>query len=856
MTEETSINDLKSLSQSWAERVKSIRQMAKNEDAGSFTEDAAGSSSLNDFEGFAPDEELFAGSLGQTLSAKDIFAGDVEFHESLASARTTAKSDPASLDSSRKRSPKESTVFSKILVAAFVTATFALLSYGVLLNLPLLQNLLSPKNAGAGQSGEQTVAVQDRVANQPQKQQPRFLLDPDHPVSLEVARKYHQEAEYLKACAVYDRLVQDLPGTANKDALKDYLQLSMALCLEQADDHEQSTKLLNQASLSSSPLVRIYANYYLSLQERDTRQFLNERTRAYRAIGLLDIIDIDADWNRQLQKELYFLAAEAITREVLSLADADDELPVKLWPAFDDKNVPLIDLKESELDNALSAGSLELSKALMRPQIQEDDAIEGERDWTVISNAAPMEELMGRFSSNIGRDIVWQTDSENTNVRERPVSLCLLTTSESDVVAVAAGAVGLLASVHEDNSFVICNPSVYSSVAEQISLLSSEAILCWQNYLLKFGQDHSLANAYFALGALKAVQGEFAASISQYKMVSGRYSNSPLGPYALICSSRQKESLHDFQGAYEDLKEAVQQYPDHEGIDQTCLFLAAAAEKMNYNKEAARIYCKVYYLNNSLKSQSDAAFAAGKLFYDDQNYADAEKWLSLYIDLVKDKQAENLNQACLVLGKIWSISNKPKVACEALQVALQGRLSQQDYVETVTALVNSYMAQERFVEAISVLNDTASRQLVPADSVQILLLKSRAFRGVGLTERAIGLLTEREAYVIDDVLKNQIRYELSDCYIERNQMNLAYRTLSKILEETGDTDLGYQVACRLTDVCVRLGMDAQALSVGSQLLNMDPPDAIKNETLRLLAAVYRRQNNYDLAAMVLMGQWK
>ena len=848
MTEETGINNLKSLGQSWAQKVKGIRRMAKNDDASRRDEGVAPPPSTEDSAEVLEDKELFVDLTGQELSTQDIFSEDENFDLSIKTP-SAAPGDSSSRFSAPTAAPKRSISISKVFIGILFLAVLAGLSYWVFLNRTSLLALAKPSVAEA----RGVVSVDEQLDSQPAAQPYRFPLDPDSPVSLEAGRDYFRKAEYPKACAVYERLIHGLPRTDATDALRDYLQLNMALCLQEINDDGYAAELLKQVSLSSSPLVRAYANYYLCLFERNRKQFLVERTRAYRAVGLLDVVDVPSDWRRALQRDLYFLIAEAITRQALSLADADRDLPKTLWPSFNRNRIPLADFREPELSRMLNAGSQEWNAALIAPQIRKYGT-DG-TGWKVISNAASIGELMGRISSNINRDILWQTDS-GKRARNNPVSLCFTVGNVRDMVTVAAGAVGLAAVENEDDAFVLCNPAEYSSVSDQISFLAKEAISCWQNYLSKFEEDRYLANVYFALGMLKAEQGQVVEAISAYKMVSSRYSNSPLGPYALSCSSKLKDSLHDYQGAYEDLKEAVEQYPDHEGIEQTYLVLAAAAEKINHPREAAKLYCKVYYLNNSPTSRSNAAFAAGRLFFDNQNYDDAEKWLTAYINLNTDSNDGNLHQACLFLGKLWSIQNKPEAACEALQAALQGPLSPQDYVEAMTALVENYIVRECFVEALSILNDASARQLSQAESVQILLLKSSVLRTVGLTDKAITLLSEKEAYIIDEELKNQIRYERSECYIEQNQLDLAYRELANILEKTGYTSFGYKVACRLTDVCSQLGMDAEAMKISAELLNTDPPAPIKHKALALLAMIYNKQNNYDRAALVLMGQWK
>ena len=51
-------------------------------------------------------------------------------------------------------------------------------------------------------------------------------------------------------------------------------------------------------------------------------------------------------------------------------------------------------------------------------------------------------------------------------------------------------------------------------------------------------------------------------AIAEYKLVANRFSQISSAPYALMNSSQLKAEIHDYQGAREDLKQLIQQYPD------------------------------------------------------------------------------------------------------------------------------------------------------------------------------------------------------------------------------------------------------------------------------------------------------
>ena len=67
--------------------------------------------------------------------------------------------------------------------------------------------------------------------------------------------------------------------------------------------------------------------------------------------------------------------------------------------------------------------------------------------------------------------------------------------------------------------------------------------------------------------------------------------------------------------------------------------------------------------------------------------------------------------------------------------------------------------------------------------------------------------------------------------------------------------MAHEIALKLADVCLKLNQNSQIISICSQLLELNPPEQIKLEALVRLAEAYKRQKNYDGAALALMGRW-
>ena len=637
----------------------------------------------------------------------------------------------------------------------------------------------------------------------------------------------------------------------------------MALCIKKAGVSDQANNLFRTLLRSPSPVVRVLANYHLAFIELQREQYLKVRTRAYQTIVLIDAVDFDEPWASSLLPDCHFLVAESMTRHILSLCDADKDLPGRLWSTVAETD-PFTNLNEAQLRSLLNSGSEQLTKGLLGPQIENIEHKGALSRWSVVCHGAAIDELLARFAANAGLNITWdfcrgQGDEEPKDaIRQRAVSLYLPTATTQQFITAAAGHVGLLARMEQIGNVNIFNPADYSSLSEHISLLTQEAISLWKRYLSVFHSNKRVPNAHFALGLLQARIDHVTDAIAEYRLVANRYELSSLAPFALLRSSKLKTNLRDYSGAREDLKQLVEQYPDSELSGQACLYLADATMKAGLLNEAQRLYSKVYHLGLSIESQADSAFGAAGCFYEKKDYESAAKWLTRYIKLAGESTSRNLYRAYFLLGKSYLALTKTKQACEAFQYALggpAGQLTGEEYIEAVSALVEAQIQQEQFIEALTLLENVPSRRFSSKDSIEILLLKSKVLRTMGLVEEAMAVIGDKAEYVRDPQVKARISFELAKCSIAEGNLGLARGDLAEILVLVEPGPLAHEIALELADVCLKLGHGSQTISICSQLLDLGPSALIKQKALNILAEAYNRQKNYDRAALALLGRW-
>ncbi|HUS71962.1 MAG TPA: tetratricopeptide repeat protein [Sedimentisphaerales bacterium] len=821
------------------------------------------------------DSELFADEVHEGLLEREVFTGDEEFYRRLAGQgwpqtdATQTQPPPAEIDLSEPGEPPQVPIrrkrFSKLqkLLAAGIAVVA----------LTLLYTLLKPRLAFLTDWYRLRIAKQAPSTKPPdtdstqigpeQIQKPKSLFPSTKALSLKVARDFYLQKDYEQAYTAYEQLHQSLPDTAEGALLRDFLQLKMALCIKKAGVSDQANNLFRTLLRSPSPVVRVLANYHLAFIELKREQYLKVRTRAYQTIVLLDAVDFDEPWASSLLPDCQFLVAESMTRHILSLCDADKDLPGRLWSTVAETD-PFINLNEAELRLLLNSGSEQLTKGLLGPQIENIEHKGALSRWSVVCHGAAIDELLARFAANAGLNITWDfckaPDTETTKdaIRKRPVSVYLPTATTQQFITAAVGHVGLLARMEQIGNVNIFNPADYSSLSEHISLLTEETISLWKRYLSMFHSNKRVPNAHFALGLLQARIDHVTDAIAEYRLVANRYELSSLAPFALLRSSKLKTNLRDYSGAREDLKQLVEQYPDSELSVQACLYLADATMKAGLLNEAQRLYSKVYHLGLSIESQADSAFGAAGCFYEEKDYESAAQWLTRHIKLAGESASRNLYRAYFLLGKSYLALTKTQQACEAFQYALSGpagQLTGEEYVEAVSALVEAQIQQEQFIEALALLENIPSRRFSSKDSIEILLLKSKVLRTMGLVEEAMVVIGDKAQYVRDPQVKAGISFELAKCSIAEGNLGLARGDLAQILVIVEPGPLAREIALELADVCLKLGQSSQTVSICSQLLDLGPSEQIKQKALNILAEAYNQQKNYDRSALALLGQW-
>jgi len=111
--------------------------------------------------------------------------------------------------------------------------------------------------------------------------------------------------------------------------------------------------------------------------------------------------------------------------------------------------------------------------------------------WSAVCNGAPIQELLARFAANAGLDLSWifspprqaQTPLQTHDIAHtKPVVLYLPVTNQQQLIAAAAGQVGLLAHI-ENNNIAVYQPDSRLSAGQVLFAVPAHIAAWRRNHL-------------------------------------------------------------------------------------------------------------------------------------------------------------------------------------------------------------------------------------------------------------------------------------------------------------------------------------------------------------------------------------
>lgn len=671
----------------------------------------------------------------------------------------------------------------------------------------------------------------------------------DGSVSLQAAEAFYAAKDYHKAAYVYERLRRNLTTrTPENEALADWLTLQMALSLQKSQEQDLMAELFGRALNSRWPAVRALTHYNLAFIQHHNRSFAEARRHAFAALALLKTIEDQLPLI--VEADCYFLAAEALTRDLLRANNQGADLPGVLWS--DSQPVHSLGvMDQAQLSAILTMGIKPLSQAVIAPKVEFDPRRSVGIRWSAYAMDGPLEQFFQQYAAQA--EINLKLSDLPATVRRHRTTLFLPQVERNYLAEVAAGAAGLFwrfdgATAH------LYDPTAFADTDSLTAMMTQEAIAMWQRFLLRYRGDHRMPNAHYSLGRLYTLSDQTPTALGEYKLLATQYANNPLAPYALLGSSRIKTELRDYTGAQADLNELLIRYPNAQILDEALLTLAEATMNIGSYTEAVEMFQRVYYLNVSQESRRRSAFGLGTCAFRQGQAEQAVTWLTQTLEMMTDLNDSRLPETCSMLGQAYIETGQFVEAAEALRTALGAKLTHRDYVRIILELANAEMKQSRYVAALNILEGIPEARLNQDDSVDVMLTQSRLYRQIDLPSTAISMLRRKIPFVAESRLRAQLSLELAECYVHNGELTPARQELNEAMQALSAGRDSQRAAFLLARIAWLNGNKKQAEAICLDVLNLNIQDeALRREVYDLLGAIYTQEKAFDRAALAYAG---
>jgi tetratricopeptide (TPR) repeat protein len=623
----------------------------------------------------------------------------------------------------------------------------------------------------------------------------------------------------------------------------DFFQLRVGQCFIHLNKALHAEKSLITAAESESPAVQAAANYRLAVLNERNGRYLQARMKAYMASSAFAALSSDYS---SAQTDCEFLIARVLTKKALTFYGMDHLVS---WgdTRWTD---PFATLDEADLRKLLNEGVGKSADAMLGPKISRLDEKEPVLRWTATCLQTSISDLLSRFATKAKIDLHWAL--VNKPVRNRPVSLHFRRVTGQKLCELACGSAGLVARFTGE-AIIVYNPTAGKSMNRQRDLLLSEAISAWRRIFLRTPRDKRVAEGHFAIAVLYEHSGNTIDAINEYQLTAQRFGKAKIAAPSLLRSANLRMGLRDYTGARTDLTDLLDSYPDCRESGDAYAALGEATFESGLTDEALRIFKKLYFLNLSAPTKSQACFGIGKCFYQKGDYKDAIEWLDRYIKVSAKSGKKNLPETYLLLGGSYLATGKFPRAAKAFHLALSAQPKANERVDALTGLAQAYRDSGNYARAIVSLRRIAKDARNQRQNARILSLTAQCYRAMGLPEKGASFLRGNITSVTDSVLRAQVGVELAQCYYDANKLSKAYATLTSTLEILPPGDSAHQAACNLAKICLKIGKADQAITLTRGVLNSSASEQRQKEARKILADAYLAKRQYEKATMTLTG---
>lgn len=658
------------------------------------------------------------------------------------------------------------------------------------------------------------------------------------------AERLFSAENYDQAGKVFAALLQAARTSSSDKLVCDYFRLRIAQSGFRLGQSEEARGLFQDLLNSASPIIRTCSFYELGLLDFGQGRYLSARMRCYQALGALGAIErplaLDAD--------IQFLIGQCLAEKVRTFVTSERSIQ---WSS-QAQNDPFAGLSRGKLRELLNQGKGLLNPSALGPELKMDKRSHMLGRWDISCTGLGSQEAINQIGRSLKKDqILWFWASEPA--RHRPVTLHFRARSPQLIVEVAAGQAGLIARYGMEE-LKVYEPLGAKQVAEQRAILTEEAISFWRRFFLRHPTDPRLPEGHYALAAISEWNDRKPDAIREYLILASRYQQSSVAPEALLRAARLKLEHMDYSGARKALQDMLDLYPNHAGADEVYVMLGKVQEKSGQYAEAVEIYEKLYYRDLSRRSRREAAWGAGRCYYQMGNYKEASTWLGRFVAGFSEPDSGDFAEAYFLLARAQRKQNLLDPAAEAYRRGLLGGPPADLRIPAMLELVDVHIDQEDFISALGVLDSLLREELTAEQKTDLAILQADIHRSIGLLDRARSVLKLARSQTNQDPTRQaRLNAALARCHIDAGDFDQARTLLMGVLPMVTDGPVRGEISVLLGQVCLKTKKYDQAETIAKPVIEMDCPRATRLEAQRILGEVYLARKEYEKAAVMFSG---